>query len=68
MVTIAVAEPPSPYSYNRPSGHGGSFGAGSSLSGSFQQQSFGGFDSNEGAQVDPQLLEQVRQILLREER
>lgn len=68
MVTIACAEPPSPYSYNRPSsGNGGLFGAGSSLSGNFQQQSFGGFDSNEGAQVDPQLLEQVRQILLREE-
>lgn len=71
MVTIAVAEPPSPYSYNRPSGGGGLFGGGgggSSFGGGFQQQSFGGFDSNEGAQVDPQLLEQVRQILLREER
>lgn len=68
MVTIAVAELPSPYSYNRPSGNGVLLGAGSSLGGSFQQQSFGGFDSNEGAQVDSQLLEQVRQILLREER
>lgn len=73
MVTLVVAEPPSPYSYNRPStGFGGSsfgssgFGA-SSFGGSSFGGSSGGFQSNEGANVDPQLLEQVRQILLREE-
>lgn len=73
MATLVVAEPPSPYSYNRPStGFGGSSFGGSSFGGSsFGGSSFGGssggFQSNEGANVDPQLLEQVRQILLREE-
>lgn len=82
MVTLVVAEPPSPYQYNRPSGGFGSSGSsgfgssgfgGSSFGGSsFGGSSFGGgggggYDSNEGANVDPQLLEQVRQILLREE-
>lgn len=81
MVTLVVAEPPSPYNYNRPSGggfgssgFGGSSFGGSSFGGSsFGGSSFGGggggggYDSNEGANVDPQLLEQVRQILLREE-
>lgn len=78
MVTLVVAEPPSPYSYNRPStGFGGSsfgssgFGAsgfgGSSFGGHSGGHSSGGFQSNEGQNVDPQLLEQVRQILLREE-
>lgn len=46
----------------------GGFSSGGFSSGGFQSQSFGGgFQSNEGANVDPQLLEQVRQILLREE-
>lgn len=80
MVTLVVAEPPSPYSYNRPSsglGHGGhssfgssGFGSSSGFGGSsFGGSSFGGssFGDNEGANVDAQLLEQVRQILLREE-
>lgn len=75
MATLVVAEPPSPYSYNRPSSSfGGSSFGGSSFGGSsFGGSSFGGghssggFQSNEGANVDPQLLEQVRQILLREE-
>lgn len=74
MVTMVVAEPPSPYQYNRPSGgFGGSSGGfgssglgGSSFGSSGFGGSFGGND-NEGANVDPQLLEQVRQILLREE-
>lgn len=80
MVTLVVAEAPLPYNYNRPSsgagpssfgssgfgssgfgGSQGSFGGGSSFGGS----GFGA--SNEGANVDAQLLEQVRQILLREE-
>lgn len=76
MVTLVVAEPPSPYSYNRPqSGFGSSGFGGSSFGGSsFGGSSFGGgggggggYEANEGANVDPQLLEQVRQILLREE-
>lgn len=76
MATLVVAEPPSPYSYNRPSsGHssfgGSSFGGsgfgGSGFGGSSFGGSGGGFASNEGANIDPQLLEQVRQILLREE-
>lgn len=68
MVTLVVAEPPSPYQYNRPSSGFGSSGFGGSSFGSsgFGGSSFGGND-NEGANIDPQLLEQVRQILLREE-
>lgn len=65
-----MAEPPSPYSYNRPSS--GLIGGGSSLglsSGSFGglQALSSGPQTTEGLNVDPQLLEQVRQILLREE-
>lgn len=68
MVTLVVAEPPSPYSYNRPSsGLGGSSFGSSGFGASGFGGSSGGFQSNEGANVDPQLLEQVRQILLREE-
>lgn len=73
MVTLVVAEPPSPYSYQRPSSSFGSSGFGSSGFGSssFGSSGFGGgggsSSSGEGASVDPQLLEQVRQILLREE-
>lgn len=74
MVALVVAEPPSPYSYQRPSSSFGSSGFGSSgfgSSSSFGSSGFGGggggSSSGEGASVDPQLLEQVRQILLREE-
>lgn len=74
MVTLVAAEPPSPYSYQRPSSSFGSSGFGSSGFGSssFGSSGFGGggghsSSSGEGASVDPQLLEQVRQILLREE-
>lgn len=71
-----VAEPPSPYSYNRPSSGGGGFAGGFSSGGGFPggfssggglQQISGGPQTTEGLNVDPQLLEQVRQILLREE-
>lgn len=71
MVTLAVAELPSPYQYNRPLGGAGSAGSASSLGGSFASLGGNGFsggvDTNEGANVDPQLLQQVREILLREE-
>lgn len=71
MVTLVVAEPPSSYNYQRPASSFGSSGFGSSGFGSssFGGSSFGGggSSSGEGASVDPQLLEQVRQILLREE-
>lgn len=61
MVTLVVAEPPSSYNYQRPSNAFASSGFGSSGFGG------GGGGGNEGANVDPALLEQVRQILLREE-
>ncbi|CAG9856390.1 unnamed protein product [Phyllotreta striolata] len=77
LAAVVVAEPPSGYNYNRPSGGGGlSFGSSglSSLGGGGLSSGGGGYTSvstggqtNEGASVDPQLLEQVRQILLREE-
>lgn len=61
MVTLVVAEPPSPYSYNRPSsGLGGSSFGSSGFGASGFGGSSGGFQSNEGANVDPQLLEQVK--------
>lgn len=54
-----------PLGYNRPSS--GGFSSGGISSGGYSGGFGGGYNSNEGAQVDPQLLEQVRQILLREE-
>lgn len=82
MAAVAMAEPPSPYSYNRPSsgqfggsssgfsgssgGFGSSFGGSSGGFGGLQQLNIGP-QTNEGSNVDGQLLEQVRQILLREE-
>ncbi|XP_056633518.1 loricrin [Diorhabda carinulata] len=74
LAAVVVAEPPSGYSYSRPSGGGGySFGGGSlslggglSGGGGYTPVSPGG-QTNEGASVDPALLEQVRQILLKEE-
>jgi len=81
LATVAVAEPPS--SYGAPSqGHGGGGGqtfrlvpagggGGSSFgsAGGFGGGGFGGggAQSNEGQNIDPQLLQQVRQILLQEE-
>ncbi|XP_053948281.1 keratin, type II cytoskeletal 1 [Anastrepha obliqua] len=78
LAALVVAEPPSGYNYPRGGGGGGSFGGGS-FGGSFGGGSFGGgggggyqavsggFQTSEGQNVDPQLLEQVRQILLNEE-
>ncbi|XP_068622733.1 uncharacterized protein [Battus philenor] len=71
LVACARAEPPSGYSYNRPSGgHGGGFSGGFSggLSGGGALRAVSsGYQTSEGQQVDSQLLEQVRQILLKEE-
>ncbi|KAF4531604.1 hypothetical protein B566_EDAN010070 [Ephemera danica] len=79
LLAVTFAEPPSGYNYPRPSGgggggHGGSFGGGSFGGGSFGGGSFGGgsfgggdFGGGEGQNVDPQILEQVRQIILRSE-
>lgn len=75
LAAVVVAEPPSGYNYNRPSGGGGiSFGGGGHSLGGGLSGGGGGYTSvssggqtNEGASVDPQLLEQVRQILLKEE-
>ncbi|XP_076624529.1 uncharacterized protein LOC143343474 [Colletes latitarsis] len=83
LAGFALAEPPvsSGYSYNRPSGGGGggggySFGGGGgggggggySLGGGggYTQVSTG-YQTSEGASVDGALLEQIRQILLKEE-
>lgn len=62
-----VAEPPSGYSYSRPSGGGVSFGGGLSGGGGGYTAVSSGYQTSEGASVDPALLEQVRQILLKEE-
>ncbi|KAH9638047.1 hypothetical protein HF086_014908 [Spodoptera exigua] len=67
LVACASAEAPSGYNYNRPSGGGASFhgGAGGG-SGGYQAVSTG-YQTSEGQNVDPQLLEQIRSILLKEE-
>ncbi|KAL4717348.1 hypothetical protein ACJJTC_017235 [Scirpophaga incertulas] len=62
LVACGSAEPPSGYSYNRPSGGLGGLGGG----GGYRAVS-SGYQTSEGQNVDPQLLEQVRQILLKEE-
>ncbi|XP_076241859.1 uncharacterized protein LOC143183922 [Calliopsis andreniformis] len=66
MAGFALAEPPSSgYSYSRPSGGGGlSLGGGGG--GGYTSVSTG-YQTNEGASVDGALLEQIRQILLKEE-
>lgn len=69
----AHAEPPSGYSYGRGGGGGGGGGSyslggggGGGGGGGYQQVSPGG-QTSEGQYVDGALLEQIRQILLREE-
>ncbi|KAK6643990.1 hypothetical protein RUM43_000255 [Polyplax serrata] len=67
----AVAEPPSGYNYNRPSGgfgggFSGGFGGGHSSGGSYQQVAPGP-QTNEGQNLDYALLEQIKQVLLRDE-
>ncbi|XP_075979517.1 uncharacterized protein LOC142978817 [Anticarsia gemmatalis] len=69
LVACASAEPPSGYNYNRPSGGGsfsGGFSGGLSGGGSYQAVP-AGHQTSEGQNVDPQLLEQIRTILLKEE-
>lgn len=72
MALVVSAEPPSGYSYSRPSGggisfgtSGGGFGIGGGGGGYTAVSS--GYQTSEGQNVDPQLLEQVKQILLKEE-
>lgn len=68
MAAVANCELPSGYNYNRPSIGGGSSAGGSSLgSGGGYQQVGIGPSTNEGLNIDPQLLDQIRQILLKEE-
>lgn len=75
MAVAVVAEPPSGYSYSRPSGGGGGYsgggggfgGGGLSGGGGGYTAVSSGYSTSEGQNVDPALLEQVRQILLKEE-
>lgn len=73
MATVANCEPPSGYNYNRPQQFGGgvsaggsSVGGGFSSGGNYEQEAIGG-QTYEGQQVDAQLLEKIKQILLNEE-
>ncbi len=81
LASVAKCEPPSGYNYRQPTSFGGvssagnSFGAnrgsfsgsnGFSSGGNYQQVPIGG-QTYEGQNVDPQLLEKVKQILLNEE-
>ncbi|KAK7868070.1 hypothetical protein R5R35_005537 [Gryllus longicercus] len=78
LAACATAEPPSGYSYSRPSGGysgGGGFGGGGySGGGGFGGGGGGGYvqeavgySTSEGQYVDAELLQKIRQILLREE-
>ncbi|XP_026493287.1 pro-resilin [Vanessa tameamea] len=71
LVACASAEPPSGYNYNRPSGgisggFSGGFSGGLGGGGGYRAVS-SGYQTSEGQNVDSQLLDQVRQILLKEE-
>lgn len=74
MAAVANCEPPSGYNYNRPQSFGGGVSAGGSSFGSgsfggganYEQEAIGG-QTYEGQQVDAQLLEKIKQILLNEE-
>lgn len=68
LAAVANCEAPGGYNYNRPSFGGGVSAGGNAISsgGNYEQEAIGA-STNEGLQVDPQLLEQVKQILLREE-
>lgn len=70
LVACAHGEAPGGYNYNRPSGGGGGgggFSGGLSSGGGGYRAVSSGFQTSEGQNVDAQLLEQVRQILLKEE-
>lgn len=80
LAAVASAEPPSGYNY-RPANNGGGFssGGGYSSGGGFSSggSAFGGSsnyvqeqigpNTNEGQNIDPQLLDKIRNILLQEE-
>ncbi|XP_072938150.1 uncharacterized protein [Epargyreus clarus] len=68
LAACVSAEPPSGYNYNRPSGGGfhGGISGGLSGGGAYHAVS-SGYQTSEGQHVDGQLLEQIRQILLKEE-
>lgn len=64
LVACVSAEAPLGYNYNRPSGgHSGGISGGG---GGYRAVS-SGYQTSEGQNVDAQLLEQIRQILLKEE-
>ncbi|XP_045775352.1 pro-resilin [Maniola jurtina] len=68
LVACSSAEAPSGYNYNRPSGGHGGGGIGGLIGGGGSLRAVSsGYQTSEGQNVDSQLLEQVRQILLREE-
>ncbi|CAH2087705.1 unnamed protein product [Euphydryas editha] len=68
LVVCASAEAPSGYNYNRPSGGiSGGFSSGLSGGGGGYRAVSSGYQTSEGQNVDAQLLDQVRQILLKEE-
>lgn len=74
MALVVSAEPPSGYSYSRPSGGGGGYIGGGGGGGFIGGGGGGGYtavssgyQTSEGQHVDAALLEQVRQILLKEE-
>lgn len=69
MATVANCEAPGGYNYNRPQSFGGGVSSGGNAlasGGNYEQEAIGA-STNEGLTVDPQLLEQIKQILLREE-
>lgn len=73
MATVTKGEAPGGYNYHKHSGGGHAHsGAGHldvsavSSSGTYQKEAIG-VSTNEGAQVDTQLLELIRQVLLKEE-
>lgn len=72
LVACATAEAPGGYNYNRPSGGGGGGGfhggsGGGLIGGGPYRPVSSGYSTSEGQNVDPQLLEQIRNILLKEE-
>nr|AET71142.1 cuticular protein glycine-rich 20 [Antheraea yamamai] len=67
LVACVYAEPPSGYNYNRPSGGISGGISGGLIGGGPYRAVSSGYQTSEGQNVDPQLLEQVRQILLKEE-
>ncbi|KAB0802842.1 hypothetical protein PPYR_05028 [Photinus pyralis] len=73
MTLAVMAEPPSGYSYSKPGGGGflggggGGYHSGLSGGGGGYTAVSSGYQTSEGQHIDHALLEQVRQILLKEE-